>query len=257
VRGASDVVLDRARTVAASTLEAAPEDIVVTDDGRLSVAGVPARALSWGEVARLAASDGSPLAAEFDFNPSGATFPFGTHIAVVEVDTETGVVVPVRHVAVDDCGRIINPLLVAGQQHGGIAQGVSQALYEQFVYSEDGTPLTSTLVDYAVPSAAELPSFEVANTETPTSINALGAKGIGESATVGSTPAVQNAVIDALSHLGVRHIDMPCSPERVWKAIRDARSGTPANAWREPPLVFADIASSAPQDVPAADDVDL
>src|ERR1700681_2044501 len=129
-----------------------------------------------------------------------------------------------RHVAVDDCGRILNPLLVAGQQHGGIAQGASQALYEQMVYDADGNPLTANLVDYAMPSAAELPSFEASNTETPTPLNPLGAKGIGESGTIGSTPAVQNAVIDGLSHLGVRHLDMPLGSERVWQAIQDART---------------------------------
>src|SRR6476619_8192144 len=127
-----------------------------------------------------------------------------------------------RHVAVDDCGRILNPLLVAGQQHGGIAQGAAQALWEAVTYDEDGNPQTANLMDYAMPSAAELPSFEASNTETPTPLNPLGAKGVGESGTVRSTPAVQNAVIDGLSHLGVRHVDMPCTPERVWRAINDA-----------------------------------
>jgi carbon-monoxide dehydrogenase large subunit len=145
-------------------------------------------------------------------------------VAVVEVDTETGRVRHLRHVAVDDCGRVLNPLLVAGQQHGGIAQGAAQVLWEGYLYDPDGNPLTATLMDYAVPSAAELPSFETANTETPTPLNPLGAKGIGESGTIGSTPALHNAVIDALAHLGVRHIDMPCTPERVWRAIRDARA---------------------------------
>jgi carbon-monoxide dehydrogenase large subunit len=159
----------------------------------------------------------------------------------------------VRHVAVDDCGRILNPLLVTGQQHGGIAQGVAQALWEQFVYDDQGNPLTSTLTDYAMPSAAEFPSFEALNTETPTPLNALGAKGIGESGTIGSTPAVQNAVIDALSHLGVRHIDMPCTAERVWRAIRDARAGTLAPVWREPPPVFIGGAPSDTTNNAAAD----
>ncbi|MGZ4804178.1 MAG: xanthine dehydrogenase family protein molybdopterin-binding subunit, partial [Acidimicrobiia bacterium] len=153
-----------------------------------------------------------------------ATFPFGAHVAVVEIDTETGHVELLRHVAVDDCGRILNPMLVAGQQHGGIAQGVAQALWEGVTYDDDGNPLTANLMDYAMPSAAELPSFEASNTETPTPLNPLGAKGIGESGTIGSTPAVQNAVIDGLSHLGVRHIDMPLSSPRVWQAIQDART---------------------------------
>src|SRR5207237_8781889 len=152
----------------------------------------------------------------------GSTFPFGAHVSVVEVDTETGQVTMLRHVAVDDCGRILNPLLVAGQQHGGIAQGAAQALYEWVQYDEDGNPLTSTLVDYAVPAASELCSFEVSNTQTDSPRNPLGAKGIGESGTIGSTPAIHNAVVDAVRHLGVTHIDMPCTAERVWRAIQDA-----------------------------------
>ncbi len=142
---------------------------------------------------------------------------------MVEVDLETGDARLLRHIAVDDCGRILNPMLVEGQVHGGLAQGIAQALFEEVVYDELGTPLTSNLATYLMPSAAELPWFETAHTETPTPLNPLGAKGIGESATVGSTPAAQNAVIDAVSHLGVRHIDLPLGPERVLRAIRDAR----------------------------------
>jgi carbon-monoxide dehydrogenase large subunit len=168
------------------------------------------------------------LAHELDFNQGESTFPFGTHVAVVEVDTETGRVELVRHIAVDDCGRILNPLLVAGQQHGGIAQGAAQALFEHVQYDTDGNPVTANLMDYAMPSAAELPSFEVSNTETPTPLNPLGAKGIGESGTIGSTPAVQNAVVDALTPFGVRHVDMPCSAERVWQALRDAKAAASA-----------------------------
>ena len=155
---------------------------------------------------------------------------------MVEVDLDTGLVTPIRHVAVDDCGRILNPLIVAGQQHGGIAQGIAQALWEQYVYDADGNPLTATLTDYAMPSAAEFPSFEAANTETPSPRNPLGAKGIGESGTIGSTPAVQSAVVDALAHLGVRHIDIPCTPERVW-AVDPRRRGRASSPipWREPP----------------------
>jgi carbon-monoxide dehydrogenase large subunit len=236
---ASRGVLDRARSLAADLLEAAPADIVVTDDGTLGVAGVPAKAVTWAEVATKAAADGFPLAVEHDFVQSGASFPFGAHVSVVEVDTETGRVEPIRHVAVDDCGRILNPMLVDGQVHGGLASGIAQALWEEMVYDDDGNPLTSTLAEYGIPSAAEFPTFEVAHTETPSPLNPLGAKGIGESATVGSTPAVQNAVVDALSHLGVRHLDMPCTPERVWRAIQDARAGTLPDPWREPPAVFA------------------
>jgi carbon-monoxide dehydrogenase large subunit len=232
-------VLEQARSLAAELLEAAPEDIVLNGDGTLGVAGVPVKAISWAEVATKASDDGFPLAVEHDFVQSGASFPFGAHVSVVEVDTETGRVVPIRHVAVDDCGRILNPMLVDGQVHGGLASGISQALWEEMVYDEDANPLTSTLAEYGIPSAAEFPHFEVAHTETPSPLNPLGAKGIGESATVGSTPAVQNAVVDALSYLGVRHIDMPCSPERVWRAIEDARAGTLPDPWREPPAAFA------------------
>jgi len=230
---AGEEVVEKAKRLAAHLLEANPDDIVLHDGGKLGVAGVPATALSWPELAKAAADpkrrpgdwpsdwEGA-LAAELDFNQGDATYPFGAHIAVVEVDTETGRVELMRHIAVDDCGRILNPLLVTGQQHGGIAQGVAQALYEGVVYDNDGNPLTANLMDYAMPSAAELPSFEASNTETPTPLNPLGAKGIGESGTIGSTPAVQNAVVDALSHLGIRHLDMPLTSERVWSAIRDA-----------------------------------
>ena len=151
------------------------------------------------------------------------TFPFGCHVAVVEVDTETGKVRHLRQVACDDAGRVLNPLLLEGQIHGGIAQGTAQALLEEVRYDEDGNPVTSNLADYAFPSAAELPSFEVVHMETPTFINPLGAKGIGESGTIGSTPAVHSAVIDALLPLGVRHLDMPATPQRVWEAIAAAQ----------------------------------
>ena len=231
---ASEVVLDKARTLAAHLLEASPDDIVVSDDG-LEVAGVPASRRSWAELAS-AANDAARrpegmeagLAHELDFNQGESTFPFGTHVAVVEVDTETGRVELIRHIAVDDCGRILNPMLVAGQQHGGIAQGAAQALFEHVQYDADGNPITANLMDYAMPSAAELPSFEVSNTETPTPLNPLGAKGIGESGTIGSTPAVQNAVVDALSFFGVRHLDMPATAERVWQALRDAKASASA-----------------------------
>jgi carbon-monoxide dehydrogenase large subunit len=202
------------------------------------VAGTPARAVGWGD---LVADGRPPLAAEADYTSVTPTFPFGAHVAVVEVDTDTGQVDIVRHIAVDDCGRILAPLLVTGQQHGGIAQGIAQALWEQVVYDGDGNPLTSTLAEYAMPSAAEFVTFEASNTETPTPLNPLGAKGIGESGTIGSTPSVQNAVVDALSHLGVRHIDLPCTSQRVWQAIQDARNGTLPPVWREPPAVFATL----------------
>jgi carbon-monoxide dehydrogenase large subunit len=240
VLAASESVLSKGRALAASLLEADPADIVLSD-GRLGVAGVPTSSLSWAELAQTGRQRDEPLIAEEDVTQSGPSFPFGAHVAVVEVDSETGRVRLLRHVAVDDCGRVLNPLIVAGQQHGGIAQGAAQALYETFVYDADGNPLTSTLAEYAMPAASELPSFETANTETPSPLNPLGAKGIGESGTIGSTPAVQNAVVDALSHLGVRHLDMPATPERVWRAIEEARTGALPPVWQEPPAAFADL----------------
>ncbi|HMG26979.1 MAG TPA: xanthine dehydrogenase family protein molybdopterin-binding subunit [Acidimicrobiia bacterium] len=227
----SELVVDKAKRLAAHLLEADVDDVVVHEGGRLGVAGAPATALSWAELAAVATDEAKlpegmdpGLRAEMDFNQGSTSYPFGAHVAVVEVDTETGRVEELRHVAVDDCGRVLNPLLVTGQQHGGIAQGVSQALYEGVEYDEDGNPRTANLMDYAMPSAAEFPSFEASNTETPTPLNPLGAKGIGESGTIGSTPAVQNAVVDAVSIFGIRHLDMPFTSERVWRAIRDAQS---------------------------------
>src|SRR4051794_35079688 len=240
VAAAASAVRDQARELAATLLEAAPEDIQLTDEG-FTVSGVPGAVVDWPALAQAAADRGETLHAELDVPQDGATFPFGAHVSVVEVDTETGLVRPLRHVAVDDCGRILNPVIVEGQQHGGIAQGVSQALWEQFLYSEDGQPLTSTFADYQMPTAADTISFEASNTETPTHLNELGAKGIGESGTIGSTPAVQSAVVDALRHLGVRHVDIPCTPERVWRAVQDARAGTLPDPWREPPAAFEDI----------------
>ena len=228
---ASIEVLERARTIAAHLLEALPGDLVASAGG-LHVAGVPAQAISWAELARTsrdsarlpAGVEAGILRHELDFDGTGSTFPFGAHVSVVEVDTETGQVRMVRHIAVDDCGRILNPLLVTGQQHGGIAQGAAQALFEWVQYDADANPITTNLLDYAVPSASELCSFETSNTQTDSPRNPLGAKGIGESGTIGSTPAIQNAVVDALSHLGIVHIDMPCSAERVWQAIQMHRA---------------------------------
>jgi carbon-monoxide dehydrogenase large subunit len=156
------------------------------------------------------------------FTAPGATFPFGAHVAVAEVDAETGKAVLRRVVTVDDAGTVMNPLLAEGQRHGGIAQGAAQALLEEVVYDAEGNPLTSSFADYAIVTATEVPTFELADMETPTTYNPLGAKGIGEAGTIGSTPAVQNAIIDAVAHLGVRHIDMPASPQRVWQALRAA-----------------------------------
>ena len=226
IADATHAVYEKALQLAGHLLEVAPEDLVHTDGDGFTVAGAPERRITWAELARASNDLGAVppgqtpgLRAERDFKIAGHTFPFGAHVAVVEVDIETGAVKFLRHVAVDDCGRILNPMLVEGQVHGGIGQGAAQALYEQVVYDDGGNPLTGSLMSYAMPSAAELPSFETIRTETPTPLNHLGAKGIGESGTVGSTPAVLNAVVDAVSHLGVRHIDMPLTPERVWAAL--------------------------------------
>ncbi|MGE5210357.1 MAG: xanthine dehydrogenase family protein molybdopterin-binding subunit [Acidobacteriota bacterium] len=257
VRGATEAMVTKAKQLAARLLEADEADIVVdTVAGTIGVAGVPAQALTWGDLAARASESGERLDGEFDFHQDGATFPFGAHIAVVEIDSGTGKVRLVRHVAVDDCGTVLAPLLVEGQQHGGIAAGVGQALFEEVRFDDDGNPVTSNLAEYAIPSAAELPSFEVHSTETPTPLNPLGAKGIGEAATIGATPAVQNAVIDALAHLGVRHIDLPCTPERVWTAIRDARAGTLADPWSEPPDVFARLRADATAAAANAEDAE-
>ncbi|HEX6149671.1 xanthine dehydrogenase family protein molybdopterin-binding subunit [Nocardioides sp.] len=250
VSQAAGELLERARELAAELLEASPDDVEVAQGG-LAVRGVPTSSVSWGDLAARAAERGEPLAVSSDFKQEHATFPFGTHVAIVEVDTETGLVTPLRHVAVDDCGRVVNPLLVAGQQHGGAVQGISQALWEEFVYDDEGTPLTSTFADYALPTAADTTMIEAHSTETPTPYNDLGVKGIGEAATIGATPAVQNAVVDALSHLGVRHVDIPCTPARVHAALRAAEAGD-TDPWREPPAVFSDttvVDEEAPDDV--------
>jgi aerobic carbon-monoxide dehydrogenase large subunit len=227
VYDASGEVLRKATAIAALELEVGEADVVVHEGRGLGVAGAPDTALAWDRLAALASDppDGieSGLSASGKFQQQDATFPFGAHVAVVEVDVETGSATLVRLVAVDDCGRILNPMLAEGQVHGGLTQGIAQALFEGVEYDELGTPVTTTFATYLMPSAAELPSYETSHTETPTPLNPLGAKGIGESGTVGSTPAVQNAVVDALAHLGVRHVDMPATPERVWRAIRDAR----------------------------------
>ena len=204
---------DRARALAADFLEAAVDDIVATTGG-FAVAGTPTKSVTWREVVEL-----EPVTVEVDFEQPGPTFPSGVHACAVEIDPETGAVQILRFVAVDDCGRVVNPMVVEGQQHGGIAQGIAQALYEEVSYDDVGNPLTTNFADYGIPSAAELPSIEAHTIETPSPVNPLGAKGIGQAGAIGSTPAVQNAVVDALAHLGVRHVDLPLTPERVWRAI--------------------------------------
>ncbi|MFN0089574.1 MAG: xanthine dehydrogenase family protein molybdopterin-binding subunit [Acidimicrobiales bacterium] len=226
VDAAATELAEQARVAAAEVLGAAPCDVELGRDGQFRVVGAPDGArLAWRE---LAGSLGARrLVARGEAGGGAPTFPCGAHVAVVEVDLETGQVRLLRLVACDDAGPILNPLLADGQIHGGLAQGVGQALYEEFVYDRDGRPVNSSLVDYLLPGAAELPSFELIRQETPTARNPLGVKGIGESGAVGSTPAVQNAVVDALAHLGVGHVELPCSPERVWRALSAASSPGP------------------------------
>ena len=220
VRQASRDLLDVARERAASELEANPDDLVFdTGSSSFAVAGDPDAAVPLARVAER-----ERLVARAVFAAPGPTFPFGAHVAVAEVDTETGKAVLRRVVTVDDAGTVINPLLAEGQRHGGIAQGAAQAMLEEVVYDADGNPLTASFADYSFVSATEVPSFELADMETPTTYNPLGAKGIGEAGTIGSTPAVQNAIIDALAHLGVRHIDMPATPQRIWEELQAARA---------------------------------
>jgi len=219
---ASTHLVTAAMQQAASALEASAEDMIFDrENGNFHVAGTPARAVSWADIAGSASG---PLAGVSDFVQQASTFPFGAHCSVVEVDVETGGVTVLRHVCVDDCGTILNPLLADGQVHGGVASGIAQALIEEVVFDSEGTPLTSNFADYGIISPTELPSFERIPMVTPTPLNPLGAKGIGESGTIGSTPALQNAVIDAVKHLGIRHIDMPLTAKRVWQAIETSRN---------------------------------
>jgi carbon-monoxide dehydrogenase large subunit len=222
---AAETVVDQAKTMAADYLEASAADVVLDQAlGRFHVVGAPEPSLSWADLASRAAGDGriGELKADREFQ-GAPTFPFGAHVAVVEVDLDTGESKLRRIVAVDDAGTLVNPLVAEGQVHGGVATGVAQALFEEVRYGEDGTPLTSTFTSYAFPTATELPDFEAVEMETPTPLNALGVKGIGESGTIGSTPAVLNAVYDALAPHGVSHVDMPANGENVWRALHETR----------------------------------
>ncbi|MEM9562491.1 MAG: xanthine dehydrogenase family protein molybdopterin-binding subunit [Actinomycetota bacterium] len=228
IAAATTELIDAARDAAAELLEAAVDDLVLdAERGAFHVAGSPAVSVDWADVAR-ARTDGrlgddtDPLVAATDYQSTSATYPSGAHLAVVEVDTETGHTRLVRMVAADDAGRLLNPLLAEGQVHGGLAQGIAQALLEEIRYDDDGNLLTSNFMDYAVISSAELPSFELVHVETPTWVNELGAKGVGESGTIGAIPSVYNAVIDAVSPAGVRHLTTPLTPEKVWRAIEGA-----------------------------------
>ena len=224
VHRASEEVVALAKEVAAELLEANPADIELdVEAGAFQVAGTPVARVTWADVAASVEGNGEQLDSDIDFQPPGATFPFGVHASVVEVDTQTGEVRVLRHIACDDAGVIVNPMIVDGQVHGGIASGIAHALFEEFRYDEHANPVTTNFADYGIASAAELPLFERIEQETTTPVNPLGVKGIGEAGTIGSTPAVQNAVVDALAHLGVRHVELPLTAERVWRTVADAQ----------------------------------
>jgi carbon-monoxide dehydrogenase large subunit len=226
---AAEQVVEKARRVAASQLEATIDDVVPVDGG-FAVTGAPARRVSWKEVAEAAyAGNGAePIALEASemFDPKREMWPFGTHLAVVRIDRETGRVALDRIVAVDDCGNVVNPLIVEGQVHGGIAQAVGQALFELVSYDDAGQLLSGSLGDYAVPRAGDMPPMVLDHTVTPTPFNPLGAKGVGEAGTNGCPPAIANAVVDALSPLGIKHLDLPYTAQRVWEAIQKATAAT-------------------------------
>ena len=229
IRQTVDKIKDKAKRLAAHLLEAAEADIVY-EDGKMFVRGAPANAKTFGEIAfasHLASSlpEGMEpgLEALSYFDPKNFTWPFGTHVCVVEVDADTGDVKLLRYVSVDDVGNVINPMIVDGQVHGGIAQGVGPALQEEAIYDDNGQLLTGTMMDYAVPTAADLPSYELDRTVTPSPSNPLGVKGVGEAGTNAASAAVANAVMDALAPFGIKHLDMPYKPEKIWRAIQSAR----------------------------------
>jgi carbon-monoxide dehydrogenase large subunit len=227
---AAEKIAQKCREIVAHNLEADPGDIELRN-GKFSLKGDPDQGMTLAEVAGCAYIDATNMPEGMElgleqtliYDPSNFVFPFGTHACVVDVDPETGKAQVVRWVAVDDCGPAINPMLIDGQVHGGIAHAIGQALYEQVAYGEDGQLVTGTFVHYALPTAAELPSFETDRTETPSPVNSLGVKGVGEAGTIGATPAILNAVIDAVRPLGIDYMDMPLTPVRVWNAIQEAK----------------------------------
>ncbi|HEX9041899.1 MAG TPA: xanthine dehydrogenase family protein molybdopterin-binding subunit [Trebonia sp.] len=252
---ACDKVRQKARVIAAAMLEVSPDDLEWSD-GRWAVRGDPDQGKSIGEIAFAAfAAHGLPdgvepsLDSDATYDPDNFSFPHGTHLCAAEVDTETGQVRIRSYVAVDDVGVVVNPLIVEGQVHGGIAQGVAQALYEEAAYDSSGNLVTASLADYLIPSAADLPSFTTARTTTPSTLNPLGVKGVGEAGTIASTPAVVNAIVDALRPFGVADVPMPCTPERVWRAIQEARGAATA-----PPAAATPASASGPGPNPDAQD---
>ena len=227
---AADKVIEKAKPVAAHLLEASVDDIEF-NAGRFSVRGTD-QGMAIGEIATAVFAahnlpDGMEpsLDSEATYDPVNFSFPHGTHLCAMEVDTETGAVKMRKYVACDDIGTIINPLIVAGQVHGGLVQGIAQALWEEAVFDDNGTLVSGSFVDYLLPTAADTISFDIDHTTSPSTTNSLGTKGVGEAGTIASTPAVVNAVVDAIRHFGVTDIQMPCTPERVWKAVNGGTSG--------------------------------
>jgi carbon-monoxide dehydrogenase large subunit len=217
------------RRIAAGMLEASEDDLRFRD-GRIEPIDAPDRGLSFREVAMRAYMSPPPgeapgLEAQQFYASQGSTFPFGAYLCMVEVDRETGAVSLLRFYGIDDCGIVVNPLLARGQVHGGVVQGIGQALMEEVVYDDDGQLLTGSFLDYAMPAADDLPPLHIGHTVTPSPNTPLGVKGVGESGTVGATPAVANAVMDALEPLGIRHVDIPLTAHRIWEAMQEAESG--------------------------------
>jgi carbon-monoxide dehydrogenase large subunit len=230
---AADKVIEKAKPIAAHLLEASVDDIEFSA-GRFSVKGTD-QGMAMAEIALATFAahnlpDGVEASLDSDatFDPVNFNYPHGTHLCAMEVDTETGQVTMRKYAACDDIGNIINPLIVSGQLHGGLVQGIAQALWEEAVYDDAGTLVTGSFVDYLLPTSADTISFDLDHTTSPATTNTLGTKGVGEAGTIASTPAVVNAVVDAVRHLGVNDVRMPCTPERVWKAINDARGGAQA-----------------------------
>jgi carbon-monoxide dehydrogenase large subunit len=227
---AADKVIEKAKPIAAHLLEASVDDLEFSG-GKFSVKGTD-KGMAIGEVALATFAahnlpDGVEASLDSDatYDPVNFSFPHGTHLCAVEIDTETGGVKMRKYVCVDDIGNIVNPLIVSGQVHGGLMQGIAQALFEEAVYDEAGTLVSASFVDYLVPTAADTISFETAHTTSPSSTNTLGTKGVGEAGTIASTPAVVNAIVDAIRHYGVNDVQMPCTPERVWKATNNGGKG--------------------------------
>ena len=250
VVAAADKVIEKARTVAAHLLEANPEDLEFTA-GQFTVKGTD-QGLALGEIALATFAahnlpDGFEPSLDSDatFDPENFSFPHGTHLAAMEVDTETGETTVMKYVCVDDIGNVVNPMIVEGQVHGGLAQGIAQALFEEAVHDDSGTLVTGSFVDYLVPSAPDLPTYLTDRTETPSTTNALGVKGVGEAGTIASTPAIVNGVIDALRHLGVTDMQMPCSPFRVWSTIQGASGRTPESTQPKSPEQVGDDSSGS------------